>query len=77
MSLLPITNNATYLYENAPADPGVDSAGNAHPHRALWQKQTAGIRTQHGFEVYTDVVHSAAPTKNIGEMSKSFWDAQS
>ena len=40
MALLPITNNVTYLYENAPADPGV-----GHPHISLWQKQTNGIRT--------------------------------
>ena len=72
MALLPITNNVTYLYENAPADPGV-----GHPHRSLWQKQTNGIRTYRGKKVYTNVVHSANSTKDIGEMSKSYWDSRS
>ena len=75
MAWVSITNHTNYQYNNSPTDPGVASAGNAHPLRAQWLKQTNGVRTQLGFKTYTNV-RKVGSTKDIGEMSKSFWDAQ-
>lgn len=69
MAWVAITNNSNWEYNNAPADPGTDSK-----ERALWLKQTNGIR-QHksGTEVYTEV-RRVGETATRGEMSKTFWD---
>ncbi len=40
MAWVAIPNNPDWEYNNNPTDPGVGS-----PHRALWLKQTNGIRT--------------------------------
>lgn len=70
MAWVAVTNNPTWEYDNAPADPGVGS-----PYRPLWLKQTAGIRTTRGHEVYTKVRRVGdAPNANRGEMSKTYWD---
>jgi len=60
-------------YDNAPADPGVGS-----PYRDLWLKQTAGIRTNSdGNQIYTKVRRVGdSPAANRGELSKTYWDAQ-
>jgi len=72
MAWVTMTNNTGYQYNNAPADPGANS-----PHRTLWQQQTGGVRTHTatGHKVYTNV-RKVSTTTDIGEMSKTFWDAQ-
>ena len=74
MAWVTITNNPSWQYNNAPADPGANS-----PLRPLWLKQTSGVRTTNGHAVYTDVrktVNSASGTSTVsmGEISKTFWD---
>jgi hypothetical protein len=74
MAFVPIPNNPHWEYDNAPADPGPNS-----PQRALWQLSANGIRQfKNGTEVYTKVRKVGdGPDANRGELSKSFWDAQS
>lgn len=75
MAFVNIPNNPHWEYDNAPADPGPNS-----PQRALWQLSTNGIRTDSttGHQVYTKVRKVGdGPDANRGELSKSFWDAQS
>lgn len=69
MAWVTITNNPTWEYDNAPADPGVGS-----PYRPLWLKQTNGIRTFQGHEVYTKVRQVGTTVDTMGEMSKTYWD---
>lgn len=76
MAWVVIPNVPNWEYNNAPEDPGVDS-----PYRALWLKQTNGIRTKthldHSDLVYTDVRMVGDTTDATrGEMSKSWCDAQ-
>lgn len=72
MAWVAITNNPNWEYDNAPADPGVGS-----PYRPLWLKQTSGVRTFKGHEVYTKVRRVGdSPTTNRGELSKTYWDNQ-
>ena len=76
MTWVVIPNVPNWEYNNAPEDPGVDS-----PYRALWLKQTNGIRTKthlgHSDHVYTDVRMVGDTTDATrGEMSKSWCDAQ-
>ena len=67
-----IPNNPNWQYDNAPPDPGANS-----PERALWLKQTGGIRTHRGtHEVYTRVRKVGDPDESRGEMSKTYWDAR-
>lgn len=63
------TVDLNYEYNNSPTDPGVGS-----PLRPLWQKQTNGIRTDGGHEVYTEV-RKVGTTTSIGEISKTWYDA--
>ena len=76
MAWVVIPNVPNWEYNNAPEDPGVDS-----PYRALWLKQTNGIRTKthldHSDLIYTDVRMVGDTTDATrGEMSKSWCDAQ-
>ena len=72
MAWVAITNNTGWQYNNAPADPGVDS-----PLRPLWLKQTNGIRQfNNGTEVYVEVRKVGDTDRTRGEMSKSFWDSR-
>ena len=76
MAWVVIPNVPNWEYNNAPEDPGVDS-----PYRALWLKQTNGIRTKthlgHSDLVYTDVRMVGDTTDATrGEMNKSWCDAQ-
>jgi len=67
-----IPNNPHWQYDDAPADPGANS-----PYRPLWLKQTEGIRTNSGGnEVYTKVRKVGITVDTMGELSKTFWDAQ-
>jgi hypothetical protein len=64
-------SNSLWEYNNAPADPGASS-----PYYELWLKQTAGVRTHRGiFEVYTNCRRTGTTT-DVGELSKSYYDAQ-
>ena len=74
MAFVAIPNNPNWEYDNAPADPGAGS-----PLRKLWLLQTNGVRQfKNGTEVYTKVRKVGdGPTADRGEMSKSYWDAQS
>ena len=76
MAWVAITNNTGWEYNNAPADPGVGS-----PHRALWLKQTNGIRTfgsgVGAHQVYTEVRKVGDTNRTRGELSKTFWDSRS
>lgn len=76
MAWVVIPNVPNWEYNNAPEDPGVDS-----PYRALWLKQTNGIRTKthldHSDLIYTDVRMVGDTTDATrGEMNKSWCDAQ-
>ena len=73
MAWVNIPNNPHWQYNTAPPDPGASS-----PQRALWLKQTAGIRTNtDGDKVYTMVRRVGDTSDNsLGEISKSFWDAR-
>jgi len=68
MAWVNITNNTGYQYNNAPTMPDSDAADHK-----LWALGTAGIRTNGSSKVYSNV-RKAGTTKDIGEMSKSFWD---
>ena len=71
MAWVLITNNPSWEYQNAPADPGVTKP----QQRKLWLKSTNGIRTTGGTSVYTQVRKVGdGPTANRGEMSKTYWD---
>jgi len=71
MAWLPIPNNPTWEYDNNPPDPGGKQT-------ALWEKQTAGVRTRGPNAVYTRVRRVGdAPDANRGEISKSYWDSRS
>tara|TARA_R100000541_G_scaffold1902_4_gene7096 strand:+ start:1442 stop:2014 length:573 start_codon:yes stop_codon:yes gene_type:complete len=60
MAWVTITNNPSWQYDNAPADPGANS-----PLRPLWLKQTSGVRTTNGHEVYTSVRKTIAGTGTV------------
>ena len=68
-----ITNNTRFQYNNSPTDPG-----DGDPNKTLYDQQTAGVRTHPltGHKVYTNV-RKVGTTVDIGELSKSFWDARS
>jgi len=70
MTWKPIPNNPHWEYNDAPAEPSVGS-----PHRALWLRQTDGVRTVDKVYVDTRRVGDTADTSR-GELSKSFWDAK-
>lgn len=76
MAFVNIPNNPYWQYDNNPPDPGATSAL-----RPLWLKQTAGIRTEAtGSEIYTrcrKVGVTYDGDDDGGELSKSYWDAQS
>lgn len=79
MTWKPIPNNPHWEYNDAPAEPSVGS-----PHRALWLRQTDGVRTANYAEyghsphkVYVDTRRVGDTTDTSrGELSKSFWDAK-
>lgn len=63
-----IPGNPNWQYDDNPPDPGGKQT-------ALWQKQTAGVRTDGSHQVYTrvrKVTDTADETR--GELSKTFWD---
>ena len=63
-----IPGNPNRQYDDNPPDPGGKQT-------ALWQKQTAGVRTDGSHQVYTrvrKVTDTADATR--GELSKTFWD---
>tara|TARA_B100001939_G_C16524660_1_gene439393 strand:+ start:75 stop:299 length:225 start_codon:yes stop_codon:yes gene_type:complete len=74
MAWVSIPNNSNWEYQNSPPDPGATSAL-----RRLWLQQTGGIRTEStGSQIYTHVRKVGdANDANRGELSKSYWDAQS
>lgn len=72
-----ITNNPDWEYNDNPPDPGAGS-----PLRALWLKQTGGIRTvgsgSGAYEIYTQVRKVGdGDSADRGELSKTFWDNHS
>lgn len=73
MAWVTIPNNPQWEYDNAPADPGVDS-----PYYYLWSKQTGGIRTEtHGsntYEIYVKCRRVGTTVETMGEISKTYWD---
>ena len=69
MAWVNIPNNPEWEYDNAPADPGVDS-----PYYELWTKQTNGIREFYGHEVYVKCRLIGSTVDTMGEISKTFWD---
>jgi len=76
MAWVAITNNPNWQYNNSPEDPGAGS-----PLRALWLKQTNGIRTigsgAGAHQVYSEVRRVGDTTnRSRGELSKSYWDAR-
>lgn len=71
MAWVTITNNPVWEYDNNPPDPGLNS-----PYRPLWSKQTNGIRTTRGHEVYTKVRRVGTTVETAGELSKTYWDNQ-
>ena len=72
MAWVTIPNNPEWEYDNAPADPGVNS-----PYRALWLLQTNGIRTFRGYETYVKCRLVGTTVDTMGEISKSYWDTRS
>ena len=73
MAWVAITNNPNWEYNNQPTDP----SNVASSLRPLWLKQTSGIRTFKGHEVYTQVRRVGDPPQaNRGELSKTYWDNQ-
>ena len=66
-----VPNNPNWEYDNAPVNPGVDS-----PYYFLWAKQVGGIRTNHGYSVYTTCrrKRNINQTENFSELSKTYWD---
>lgn len=69
MAYVAITNNPNWEYDNSPPDPGGGES-------ALWALQVAGIRTNtNGQEVYTNC-RIVGTTVDVGELSKTYWDAQ-
>ena len=69
MAYVPIPNNSDWEYDNAPPDP-------ADARTELWQKQTAGVRTNSdGTEIYTQC-RKITDNYVTGELSKTFWDNQ-
>lgn len=74
MAFVNIPNNPNWEYDNNPPDPGATSAL-----RRLWLQQTNGIRTEStGSQIYTRVRKVGdGPNADRGELSKSYWDAQS
>ena len=71
MAWVTITNNPVWEYDNNPPDPGLNS-----PYKPLWLKQTNGIRTTRGHEVYTKVRRVGTTVETAGELSKTYWDNQ-
>ena len=71
MAWVNITNLTGWQYNNSPSDPGASS-----PYRALWLKQTSGIRTDGTHQVYTEVRKSTDTSRTRGEISKTYWDAR-
>lgn len=71
MAWVAITNNTLWQYNNAPANPGVNS-----PYYPLWQKQVAGIRTRGINQVYVETRKIGTSLTSMGELSKSYWDNQ-
>jgi len=71
MAWVTVTNNPQWEYDNNPPDPGVGS-----PFRPLWLKQTNGVRTFKGHEVYTKVRRVGTTVETAGELSKTYWDNQ-
>jgi len=67
-----IPNNPHWQYDDNPPDPGAGS-----PQRALWLKQTGGIRTHGNHEVYTRVRKVGDGDVSRGELSKTYWDNHS
>ena len=71
MAWVTITNNPTWQYNNAPANPGT---GNKFK-KTLWDLQTNGIRsTGQSHEVYVEVRKVGDTNRTRGEMSKTYWD---
>ncbi|REK59987.1 MAG: hypothetical protein DWQ49_07095 [Bacteroidetes bacterium] len=71
MAWVTITNNPTWQYNNAPANPGTDNKFK----KALWDLQTNGIRsTGQNHEVYVEVRKVGDTNRTRGEMSKTYWD---
>jgi hypothetical protein len=65
-----ILQDPIWQYDSDPPDPGGAQT-------ALWQKQTNGIRTVNGNEIYTNVRHKTlqAPRASVpSEMNKTFLD---
>lgn len=73
MAWIPVFNNKLWEYNDSPPDPGEGSAL-----RPLWLQQTGGVRTHpiSGREVYTNVRRVGSTSEDMGELSKTFWDAQ-
>jgi len=72
MAWLLIPNNRGWQYDNAPADPGANS-----PYRPLWEKQTAGVRTNSdGTQVYTKVRKYGSTVDTAGEIARTFWNVK-
>ena len=74
-------SNNLWEYDNNPADPGVIVVSPTltvdHPERALWYKQTAGIRTDSsGHQVYTKCRKIGTNVDTMGELSKTYYDNQ-
>lgn len=69
MAWVDVPNNQYWEYDNAPADPGVDS-----PFYELWAKQSNGIRDEGSFEVYTKARKKGSTADTMGELNKTFFD---
>lgn len=71
MAWIAVPNNSYWEYDNAPADPGVDS-----PYYELWLKQTAGVRADGTHAVYVKCRLVGTTVDTMGELSKTYWDNQ-
>jgi len=61
-------SNGLWEYNNSPVNPGGKLT-------SLWQLQTNGIRTLAGSTVYTNCRRTGT-TADVGELSKTFYDAR-
>jgi hypothetical protein len=60
--------DSEWEYNNSPSDPGGALT-------KMWELQTAGIRTIGLSTVYTNCRRTGT-TEDVGELSKTYWDAR-
>ena len=70
MAWITVPNQTIWEYDDAPSDPGGAES-------ILWNKQTNGIRINtDGMEIYTKCRIIGINIETMGELNKTYWDAQ-